>query len=322
MTNNHSSDNDESLLKSTNPDMSGASSLSEPQKNSNEDEITVVFNDLLDNIHPQKRRSSKNISLWRSIVTSRNLQQGLTFGTLFLLILFLLLLALSVEYQLSGFWANLALTLLGFAALLLFLSVIVGIMSNWQTPREITEQRLYRIKNKSIADQQKVEQLYNLASPEKLKSFEIDIEQLIREAQTREKFNSSISLIVSIMIVLLSIHILNIQPQYSANNFPGNTSVGIPGAVTLISITLNFMNAVNSKSEINELGRCLALLKKAQIKKEKLETYNNLAKSEQSGNKPSLMSKLKQIKIDGPEDFAENLDLYLSGEKRIEPDIR
>jgi len=34
------------------------------------------------------------------------------------------------------------------------------------------------------------------------------------------------------------------------------------------------------------------------------------------------MSKLKNIKIDGPEDFAENIDLYLSGEKRIEPDIR
>lgn len=30
----------------------------------------------------------------------------------------------------------------------------------------------------------------------------------------------------------------------------------------------------------------------------------------------SLMSKLKQIKIQAPEDFATNLDLYASGEKR------
>jgi len=32
---------------------------------------------------------------------------------------------------------------------------------------------------------------------------------------------------------------------------------------------------------------------------------------------PSLMSKLKDVMIDGPEDFAENIDLYLSGEKAL-----
>ena len=31
----------------------------------------------------------------------------------------------------------------------------------------------------------------------------------------------------------------------------------------------------------------------------------------------SLMSKLREISIDGPEDFAQNIDLYLSGEKTI-----
>ena len=31
---------------------------------------------------------------------------------------------------------------------------------------------------------------------------------------------------------------------------------------------------------------------------------------------PSLMAKLKQVKIEAPEDFASNLDLYASGEKR------
>lgn len=38
--------------------------------------------------------------------------------------------------------------------------------------------------------------------------------------------------------------------------------------------------------------------------------------------KQSLMSKLRAIKIDAPEDFAENFDLYLRGEKQIEKDIR
>ena len=36
----------------------------------------------------------------------------------------------------------------------------------------------------------------------------------------------------------------------------------------------------------------------------------------------SLMSKLRAIKIDAPEDFAENFELYLRGEKQIETDIR
>ena len=31
----------------------------------------------------------------------------------------------------------------------------------------------------------------------------------------------------------------------------------------------------------------------------------------------SLMSKLKDITIDGPEDFAEHIDLYLTGEKTV-----
>ena len=41
-----------------------------------------------------------------------------------------------------------------------------------------------------------------------------------------------------------------------------------------------------------------------------------------NGHKPSFMSKLKSIKIAAPEDFAANLDLYMSGEKRVEPNLR
>src|SRR6266550_2646424 len=34
----------------------------------------------------------------------------------------------------------------------------------------------------------------------------------------------------------------------------------------------------------------------------------------------SLMAALRDIHIDAPPDFAANLDLYVSGEKRVEPD--
>jgi hypothetical protein len=44
----------------------------------------------------------------------------------------------------------------------------------------------------------------------------------------------------------------------------------------------------------------------------------NFTQAKQSSKKLSFMSKLKQIKIDAPEDFATNLDLYLSGEKGVE----
>ncbi|MBG1265232.1 hypothetical protein [Nostoc sp. WHI] len=33
--------------------------------------------------------------------------------------------------------------------------------------------------------------------------------------------------------------------------------------------------------------------------------------------KPGVLSKLKRVKIQAPEDFAANLDLYLSGEKQF-----
>jgi hypothetical protein len=34
-----------------------------------------------------------------------------------------------------------------------------------------------------------------------------------------------------------------------------------------------------------------------------------------------LMSALLEIQIDGPEDFSENFDLYLNGEKRVEENL-
>ncbi len=47
----------------------------------------------------------------------------------------------------------------------------------------------------------------------------------------------------------------------------------------------------------------------------------DFAQSKVHQKKPSFMSKLKQIKINAPEDFAANIDLYLSGEKSVESDI-
>ena len=50
------------------------------------------------------------------------------------------------------------------------------------------------------------------------------------------------------------------------------------------------------------------------------ELYNliqKFAQSKRRASPPSLMSKLKRVKIDAPPDFAKTLDLYVSGEKSV-----
>jgi hypothetical protein len=44
-------------------------------------------------------------------------------------------------------------------------------------------------------------------------------------------------------------------------------------------------------------------------------------RSERACKPGSFLAKLKDIQIDAPEDFATNLDQYLSGEKRVEDDL-
>ena len=53
------------------------------------------------------------------------------------------------------------------------------------------------------------------------------------------------------------------------------------------------------------------------------EIIRRFVQSKRQAKKPSLMSRLKSITIDAPEDFAANHDLYIiTGEKRAEPHLR
>ena len=47
------------------------------------------------------------------------------------------------------------------------------------------------------------------------------------------------------------------------------------------------------------------------------EVVKIYSRSETENNGSNLLAKLRAISIDGPKDFSENLDLYLSGEKTI-----
>lgn len=44
----------------------------------------------------------------------------------------------------------------------------------------------------------------------------------------------------------------------------------------------------------------------------------SFTQSKAASSQPSLMSKLRRIRISAPPDFSENIDLYLTGEKTIE----
>jgi hypothetical protein len=63
----------------------------------------------------------------------------------------------------------------------------------------------------------------------------------------------------------------------------------------------------------------------AKIPEEKLgELYGVVrayAASRPAPDRRSIMTKLREIHIEGPADFSENLELYLSGEKRVDEDV-
>jgi len=58
------------------------------------------------------------------------------------------------------------------------------------------------------------------------------------------------------------------------------------------------------------------------VPEERLEelyrVVRTFSEEKSTDGKQSLMAKLRSIQIEGPEDFAANLDLYLNGEKSID----
>jgi propanediol dehydratase small subunit len=48
------------------------------------------------------------------------------------------------------------------------------------------------------------------------------------------------------------------------------------------------------------------------------QIVRRFTQSKPISSQPTLMSKLKRIRISAPPDFSENIDLYLSGEKTLE----
>ena len=51
------------------------------------------------------------------------------------------------------------------------------------------------------------------------------------------------------------------------------------------------------------------------------EVFEFVEKIEEKDKKPGLLRRLQKIKIQAPADFSRNIDLYMSGEKKIEENL-
>jgi hypothetical protein len=59
----------------------------------------------------------------------------------------------------------------------------------------------------------------------------------------------------------------------------------------------------------------------AELLRAQLPATTNGAREAKQPHKPGIMAKLKDVKIEAPADFAANLDLYMSGEKRVDENL-
>lgn len=76
---------------------------------------------------------------------------------------------------------------------------------------------------------------------------------------------------------------------------------------------------------MNPRERLLSVIER--LSDEKLEQLYDYASQLKDASRPSsadglgFLEQLSRIQIDGPEDFAENLDLYLTGERQFDPNL-
>lgn len=169
----------------------------------------------------------------------------------------------------------------------------------------------------AITDWRIVKKLSEGISTSALKYVESRFKLLIETSQQKEKVSASFLPILAILAVVLFIWSFGIPIQKLKNLLYGAIS-GVSGAVVIL-LVFQFLFSLDSQ-DLVIYKRCLAILQQAQViandaSSDKIEADKKVIQPKQQGEGESLMSKLRNIKIDGPEDFAANVDLYLSGEK-------
>jgi len=288
-------------------------------------ELYEVF-ELLEKIAPKAARNAKRLSLRDSeIKAPRRKWEKVAFigvgASTFAFILAAVLLSHLKTIQLAFFTLGCAFFITFF--LILFLGVTIT--KDLKNFKDLSRKRSKYSGHHTEYEQKIVNELSKKASQQTLKVAKIDFEFSLKKIQTRNQTASSFLPILGAFIAVAIIFVYGNPVQFLGNNSLSSiydVLRVISGLVAPLLPIANFFDKLATETIINEYNSCLFLLEKAQVVVNNVEANKNSSQFEQLRKKQSLMSKLKNIKIDGPEDFAENIDLYLSGEKRIEPDIR
>lgn len=201
--------------------------------------------------------------------------------------------------------------------ILLVFGTLNGIRQT-KSSKEFTGRSLIKAGEEAIKDQKKIIELSKIASQLTLKFTEIKLKSLVEQTQVRERATSNFVPILAIFFVALWISIMGTP----SNNLGYGLVAGVSGLVGLTSLVLKSIFESDLQSQVMKYKRYLSFIEQAQLVAANTEASRDTSQADQQKKKHSLMSKLKSIKIDGPEDFAINLDLYLSGEKRVETDLR
>lgn len=292
-----------------------------------EKEKEAIFEDLLNFIIWEKDYLSKTAKLQRNF-SKIEWQKRFGIGFLFLFLCATVLLLGSKQIILSRNidtteilgWTVLTLYSISLIFLVLFIIALIKKPKNFKNS---TYDFFNRIKNKSITlDKEIVSKLGNSYHQESLKSVEQDFEDETKRLQASKEIIAVLSPILASLIVVFTIFNFGIPEQLLKTSFVYGAVSGVPGFIALVLAVLNFYREFLLQPNITRCNKCISILKKAQIVIDKSEDSNNLEQPKRGNKKPSLLKRLQNISIEGPEDFAANHDMYISGEKRIEPDIR
>ena len=333
--NEHISDNNQStdkLATSLSLEKPSTLDLSETNLDSNK-EVTKVFQLLLARVIEKPKDDKANISyksFWNKLAPTFLIKISFIGGALFFV---LSLISILLNHTVVVINITLPGKVFYFIIYLCFFTLFLWSRLSWdvrqlKSPQKYLEEEFVVAMNEAgVNDWQLVEAVVKEANHQKeiLKYVEKKINRKL-EIQDREK--SSTTVIQDCSVFSIVILILILFPQYFQNLLESRDVKlwsGILALLAAVGAGFNLIYRLIIESglqfQIVKLKDCICLLQQAQLLIDDFKD-NEIEQSKRGNKKPSLLKRLQNISIEGPEDFAANHDMYISGEKRIEPDIR
>lgn len=292
-------------------------------------EGTKVFKLLLTRVI-EKQKNVKSKSLWHRLAPTFLIKTFFISGASFFL---LVLISAVLPHQVGFFNKTLPGTVvysimyLCFFALFLWSRLIWDIRHLKSPQKHLEDEFVVAMNEAEVDDWQLVEAVVKEANHQKeiLEYVEKKINRKLEVIQDREKLSTTVlqaCSIFSIGIVILILFPQEFQKLLESKDV--KLWSGVLALITAVGAGLNLVYRIITESglkfQIVKLKDCICILQQAQLMIDKVKKTQH-EQSKRGNKKPSLLKRLQNISIEGPEDFAANHDMYISGE-RIEPDIR